>query len=131
MSDPAPMNKTLALRTVVVEQLGTVMPEGSKIYYQTAQKDHPQIYAVYLLDQMMLEDDRYAYELEINVMDYGTDTSTLEDLADSIQAAFDKKVVITADIGVHFYTDRRNTVEEEDRNILRRRLTFSAYLYER
>lgn len=131
MSDPAPMNKTLALRTVVVEQLSTVMPEGSKIYYQTAQKDHPKIFAVYLLDQMMLEDDRYAYELEINVMDYGTDTSTLEDLADSIQAAFDKKVVITADIGVHFYTDRRNTVEEEDRNILRRRLTFSAYLYER
>jgi len=131
MSDPAPMNKTLALRTVVVEQLSSVMPEGSKIYYQTAQKDHPKIFAVYLLDQMMLEDDRYAYELEINVMDYGTDTSTLEDLADSIQAAFDKKVVITADIGVHFYTDRRNTVEEEDRNILRRRLTFSAYLYER
>ena len=131
MSDPAPMNKTLALRTVVVEQLSSVMPEGSKIYYQTAQKDHPKIFAVYLLDQMMLEDDRYAYVLEINVMDYGTDTSTLEDLADSIQAAFDKKVVITADIGVHFYTDRRNTVEEEDRNILRRRLTFSAYLYER
>ena len=131
MSDPAPMNKTLALRTVVVEQLSSVMPEGSKIYYQTAQKDHPKIFAVYLLDQMMLEDDRYAYELEINVMDYGTDTSTLEDLADSIQAALDKKVVITADIGVHFYTDRRNTVEEEDRNILRRRLTFSAYLYER
>lgn len=131
MSDPAPMNKTLALRTVVVEQLGTVMPEGSKIYYQTAQKDHPQIYAVYLLDQMMLEDDRYAYELEVNVMDYGTDTSTVEDLADSIQAAFDKLVVLTSDIGVHFYTDRRNTVEEEDRNILRRRLTFSAYLYER
>ena len=131
MSDPAPMNKTLALRTVVVEQLDTVMPEGSKIYYQTAQKDHSQIYAVYLLDQMMLEDDRYAYELEVNVMDYGTDTSTVEDLADSIQAAFDKLVVLTSDIGVHFYTDRRNTVEEEDRNILRRRLTFSAYLYER
>ena len=131
MSEPAPMNKTLALRTVVVEQLTAVMPTGSKVYYQTAQKDHPQIYAVYLLDQMMLEDDRYAYELEINVMDYGTDTSTLEDLADSIQAAFDKLVVLTSDIGVHFYTDRRNTVEEEDRNILRRRLTFSTYLYER
>ena len=129
--EPVTLSRTIALRTVVVDTLTAVMPEGSKIYYQTAQKDHPKIFAVYLLDQMMLEDDRYAYELEINVMDYGTDTSTLEDLADSIQAAFDKKVVITADIGVHFYTDRRNTVEEEDRNILRRRLTFSAYLYER
>lgn len=126
-----PLNKTLALRTVVVEQLATVMPESSKIYYQQAQKEHPTIFAVYLLDQLMNEDGRYTYELEINVMDYGTDTSTVEDLADSIQDLFNKKVVITDDIGVHFYTEHRNTVEEEDRNILRRRLTFSAYLYER
>lgn len=125
------LNKTLALRTVVVEQLATVMPTGSKIYYQQAQKDHPQIYAVYTLDQVLNEDYRYTYELEVNVMDYGTDTSTIEDLADSVQDLFNKKVVITDEIGVHFYTDRRNAVEEEDRNILRRRLTFSTYLYER
>lgn len=125
------LNKTLALRTVVVEQLATVMPTGSKIYYQQAQKDHPQIYAVYTLDQVLNEDYEYTYELEINVMDYGTDTSTIEDLADSVQDLFNKKVVITDEIGVHFYTDRRNAVEEEDRNILRRRLTFSTYLYER
>lgn len=125
------MNKTLALRTTVVNLLSTVMPNGSKVYYQQAQKDHPKIYAVYLLDQLMNEDERYTYELEVNVMDYGTDTSTVEDLADAIQDLFNKRVVITDDIGVHFYTDRRNTVEEEDRNILRRRLTFSAYLYER
>lgn len=127
----ATLNKTLALRTVVVEQLATVMPTGSKIYYQQAQKDHPQIYAVYTLDQVLNEDYRYTYELEVNVMDYGTDTSTIEDLADSVQDLFNKKVVITDEIGVHFYTDRRNAVEEEDRNILRRRLTFSTYLYER
>jgi hypothetical protein len=131
MSDPTPLNKTLALRTVVVEALQTVMPEGSAIYYQTAQKEHPKIYAVYLLDQILNQDDRYMYELEINVMDYGTNTSTVEDLCDSIQSLFNKKVVITNDIGVYFYTDRRNTVDEEDRNIIRRRLTFSAYLYER
>ena len=131
MSDPAPMNKTLALRTVVVEQLSTVMPEGSKIYYQTAQKDHPKIFAVYLLDQMMLEDDRYAYELEINVMDYGNSTTAAETLADLIQKTFDKKVVINNDIGVYFYIDRRNNPTEEDRLVIRRRLTFTTYLYER
>jgi hypothetical protein len=125
------MNKTLALRTTVVDLLSTVMPTGSKTYYQQAQKDHPKIYVVYLLDQLLNEDGRYTYELEVNVMDYGTDTSTVEDLADAIQDLFNKRVVITDDIGVYFYTDRRNTVEEEDRNILRRRLTFSAYLYER
>ena len=125
------MNKTLALRTVVVSLLGTVMPDGAKMYYQQAQKDHPKIYAVYTLDLIDLTDGRYTYELEINVMDYGTDTSTIEDLADSIQKAFDKKVQLTEDVGVYFYIDRRNTVEEEDRSSLRRRLTFSTYLYER
>lgn len=125
------MKKTLALRTAVVSILGTVMPEGAKTYYQQAQKDHPKIYAVYTLDLIDKTDERSAYELEINVMDYGTDTSTIEDLADDIQKAFDKKVQITADVGVYFYADRRNVVEEEDRNSLRRRLTFSTYLYER
>lgn len=131
MSEPVSLNRTLALRTVVVEQLATVMPEGSKIYYQQAQKEHPKIYAVYTLDMIDLLDGRLTYELEINVMDYGTDTSTVEDLADNIQALFNTKVVINNDIGVYFYADRRNAVEEEDRNILRRRLTFSTYLYER
>ena len=70
-------------------------------------------------------------ELEVNVMDYGTDTSAAETLADAIQAAFDKNVVITDDIAVYFYIDRRNNPVEEDRNIIRRRLTFTTYLYER
>lgn len=125
------LSRTIALRTVVVALLETVMPSGSKIYFQQAQEDHPKIYAVYTLDLIDKTDDRYTYELEINAMDYGTDTSTIEDLADSIQALFDKNVQITDYVGVYFYTDRRNAVEEEDRNILRRRLTFSTYLYER
>ena len=125
------LNRTLALRTTVVSLLNSAMPTGSKIYFQQAQEDHPKIYAVYTVDLIDNTDDRYLYELEINVMDYGTDTSTLEDLADSIQKTFNKKVQITDDIGVYFYTDSRHAVEEEDRNILRRRLTFSTYLYER
>ena len=126
-----PLSRTVALRTVIVTALTAVMPEGSKVYYQQAQKDHPKIYAVYTLDMVEETDERMGYELEINVMDYGADTSTVEDLADSIQTAFNKKVVINDYIGVYFYTDRRNSVEEEDRNILRRRLTFSTYVYQR
>ena len=129
MADP--LKRTMALRTAVSSILATVMPQGSKTYYQTASSDHPKIYAVYTTDLIDLTDGRYTYEVEINLMDYGADTSTLEDLADSVQAAFDKKVVINDSIGVYFYTDRRNSPEEEDRLSLRRRLTFSAYLYER
>lgn len=125
------VNKTVALRTAIVSILTTAMPEGSKIYYAQAQKEHPKVYAVYTLDMIDNTDERMAYELEINVMDYGTSTADIEDLADAIQTAFNKTVYINQYIGVYFYSDRRNAVEEEDRNILRRRLTFSTYLYER
>lgn len=125
-----PLKRTVALRTVIVDKLATAMPEGSKIYFQQAQSDHPKIYAVYTVDLIDLTDGRYTYEVEINVMDYGADTTTLENLADDIQAKFNKLVVINNYIGVYFYIEQRNSVEEEDRNVLRRRLTFSAYLYE-
>ena len=128
---PDPLKKTLALRSVVVSKLKDVMPKNSEVYFQQAQNDHPKIYAVYTIDQIDISDGRNAYELEINVMDYGADTATVENTADDIQTAFNKLVVINDSIGVYFYADRRNSVEEEDRNILRRRLTFSAYLYER
>lgn len=128
---PDPLKRTIALRTVVVSKLTAKMPTGSKVYYQQAQDDHPKVYAVYTIDMVDLTDGKYSYEIEINVMDYGTDTSTLENLADSIQKAFNQLVEINENVGVYFYADRRNSVEEEDRNILRRRLTFSAYLYER
>ena len=128
---PTPLKKTRALRTVVVSKLTEVMPSGSKVYFQQAQDDHPVTYAVYTCDMIDETDGRITWEVEINVMSYGTDTSTIEDLADSIQTKFNKLVVINSDIGVYFYTEKRNSVEEEDRNILRRRLTFSAYLYER
>lgn len=125
------MSHTLYLRSVVVSQLTAAMPTGSKVYFQQAQSDHPTIYAVYTLDLIDNTDERNLWELEVNIMGYGADTSTIEDLADTVQSALNKTVVINDYIGVHFYADRRNAVEEEDRNSLRRRLTFSAYSYER
>lgn len=122
---------TIALRTVVVTKLTTAMPESAKVYFQQAQSDHPATYAVYTLDLVDNTDETEMWELEVNIVGYGPDTSTIESLADTVMAAFNKSVVINENIGVHFYADRRNAVEEEDHNILRRRLTFTAYAYER
>ena len=136
-----PLSKTIALRQVVSEILtDCVTPPAidnetpvpsMKVYYQQAEKEHPSRYIVYTIDEALREDERTTYELEVNVMDYGTDTEPAETLADTIQATFDKKVVINNDIGVYFYEDRRNNVTEEDRLIIRRRLTFTTHLYER
>ena len=102
-----------------------------KVYYQQAEKEPPTRYIVYTLDEVMREDERTTLELEVNVMDYGTSTTNAEELADTIQATFDKNFQITNDIAVYFYIDRRNSPVEEDRLIIRRRLTFTTYLYER
>ena len=126
------LKKTIALRTTVSRELANVMPKDSLIFYQQAQKEAlPSIYAVYTVEEIDNTDGRLTYELEINLVGSGGDTSTIENLADDIQAHFNKLVCIENDIGVYFYTDRRNNVEEEDRTIIRRRLTFSTYVYER
>ena len=131
------MTKTTALRTIVQTLLeGIVTPANSntpsmKVYYQQAEKAAPGRYIVYTLDEVMREDERTTLELEVNVMDYGTSTTNAEELADTIQATFDKNFQITNDIAVYFYIDRRNSPVEEDRLIIRRRLTFTTYLYER
>lgn len=131
------MSKTIALRTVVQTLLeGIVTPSDAetpsmKVYFQQAEKEHPCKYIVYTLDEVMREDERTTLELEVNVMDYGTNTENAETLADTIQATLDKNFQLTNDIAVYFYIDRRNNVTEEDRNIIRRRLTFTTYLYER
>lgn len=132
------MNKTKALRTEVYTVLNALLngnlgerETATPIYYQQAQTSPPKKYIVYTVDEVSRADGRIVYELEINCMDYGTDTGAAEDLADNIQAAFDKLVRLTDDIAVYFYAGQRNTVTEEDRNIIRRRLTFDTYLYER
>lgn len=123
--------KTVALREAVKEVLASIAPEGTAIYYGQAEKGAGHRYIVFTLDEVLREDERTTLELEVNVMDYGLDTSYAEDLSDDIQAGFDKLVRIENEIAVYFYIDRRNSPTEEDRNIIRRRLTFSTYLYER
>lgn len=126
------LKKTMALRTTVSTELAKVMPMDSLIFYQQAQKEaRSSIYAVYTVEQIDETDGRLTFELEINLVGSEYDTSTIENLADDVQAHFNKLVIIDDDIGVYFYADRRNNVEEEDRTIIRRRLTFSTYLYER
>ena len=126
------LKKTIALRSIVMNQMAQVMPQGSLTFYQQAQKESiPGIYAVFTVEEIDTTDGRHTYETEINLVGSGGDTATIENLADDIQAHFDKLVIINGNVGVYFYADRRNNVEEEDRTIIRRRLTFSTYLYER
>ena len=65
-------------------------------------------------------------DLEVNILDYGTST---ESLADELQKALNKYKFINHEIQFSVYLSTRNTVEEEDKKIRRRRLTFEVQLH--
>lgn len=122
------MSKTEALRAAVIDIIGQHAP---CVYYGQADPGHQKQYAIFELEELSCTDDQHVMELEVNCMDYGTDTSSCEKLADAIQTAFDHAVILNDEIMFRSYIERRQSVYEEDRKIIRRRLTFAIHLYER
>lgn len=129
------MNKTILVRKAVTSHINAALTaaeiSGVKVYYQQAPSSHPQKYIVFTCEELMRQDGRIAMELEVNCIDYGTDSSGAENLADIMQKAFDHAQIMTDDIFLYTYAGVRNTVTSEDVKAIRRRCTFDLYLYER
>ena len=122
------MSKTEAVRAAVTEIIGQSAP---RVYYGQAESGHPARYAVYELEELSHTDNQYVMQLEVNCMDYGTNTAACEAMADQIQKAFDHTVVLNDNLMFRSYIESRQPVYEEDRKIIRRRLLFEIYFYER
>ena len=101
------------------------------VFYSQAKNDHSKQYVIFSVEEVTRQDGRITCELEVNCIDYGFDTELCEDMADSITAALDHSVTIKEEIEFHVYANRRNNVTAPDEKIIRRRLTFDLYLYER
>ena len=121
-------SKTVALRKGVSGVISRIIPS---VYFGQADGNHPKQYVVYDLEELSFEDGCHRMQLEVNCMDYGTDTAACETLADQIQAEFDHYKELNDEILFKCYFDRRQPVYEEDRKIIRRRLLFEIHLYER
>lgn len=122
------MHNTKALRTVLTGRLATVCP---RVYYAQAKSGTERPYLVYTLDTLAKEDGRETMELEINAVDYGTDTAPCEALADAVEGVLEGWHHLDEDLQCSAYPDRRQTVTEEDRRIIRRRLLVELHVYER
>lgn len=121
-------NKTEALREAITTALEALCP---RVYYAQALSSTERPYLVYTLEQIDQSDDRKTLELEVNVMDYGQDTTTAEALADAVMSAFDRRYYIDDQIQFSSYPTRRQPVTEEDRSVIRRRLLIEIHFYER
>lgn len=122
------MSKTVALRKAISERLKTACP---RVYYGQADKSTARPYVVYTVETVATEDDMETMELEANVMDYGADTEPCETIADEVERLFDKWYYLDEEIQFSTYEDRRQPVQEEDRQIIRRRILIEIHLTER
>lgn len=122
------MSKTAALRKAITTRLKSACP---RVTYGQADSKTARPYIVYSLETVGTMDDMETLELEANVMDYGANTEPCEDIADQVEALFDKWYYLDEVIQFAAYVDRRQPVTEEDRKIIRRRLLIEIHLTER
>jgi len=121
------MSRTYNFRKSVRTKLLTVM---TKVTYGAATgNDFP--CAVFRYEDVSAMDGVILGELEINVLGYGRDTETIENNCDSIINLLDHVYCEETTIAYTSYFERKNNVESDDPNIIRRRLVFSVKLYDK
>lgn len=119
--------RTIELR----KQLTTVFKTITDNVHNELQFDAPSYpYLAYELNELYYEYGKSVQQLEVNIMDYGTSTSAVETLADTLQNTLNKYYFINDKIQFSIYRLNRNTIQEEDKKIRRRRLTFEIQLHE-
>lgn len=123
-----PVSKTAALRGAITERLRAACP---RVCYGQADRETVRPYLVYTLETISTADDMETMELEVNCMDYGSDTAPCEALADQVERLFDRWYYLNEEIQFSAYIDRRQPVTEEDRSVIRRRLLIEIHVTER
>lgn len=119
-------NKTVALRTALKAKLNVVC---QRVYYDQAPATASFPYIVFSIAELSTDDATTLCELEVNVLDYGSDTSTCENMTDAVQTEFDFYVHTESPV-FQTYKERRHPVQEEDKKTIRRRMTFTLRLHE-
>lgn len=119
--------KTWTLRTELQRLLKTLT---THVYYEGNQDSAVYPRLVFELREVSCDSGKTLYQLEINVIGYGTDTRVVEDLADTVQSSLNKYYFINSEIQFSVYRGLRQKVEEKDKQIIRRRLLFEIHLHE-
>lgn len=105
----------------------TLKGECPNVFYEKTRSPAAYPYVVYDLSEISYESGKVAYELEVNCV--GKDVAAIESLSDRVQGIFDSHYYDGPKFFYHCHRGKRNAIEEEDRSLARRRLTFSLYLF--
>ena len=104
---------------------------SAHVYFGTAPSSVEYPCIVWNLQELAYEDGLSLQELEADVMDYGEDTAPAESIADDLQQRLDHFQTLEETFEVSVYRERRQPLQENDKLVIRRRLTFQVRLYER
>lgn len=119
--------KTWTLRVELQRLLKTLT---TNVYYEGNQDSAVYPRLVFELSEVSYDYGKTLYQLEINIIDYGTSTRVVEDMADNVQSTLNKYYFINNEIQFSVYRGLRQTVREDDKLIIRRRLLFEIQLHE-
>lgn len=128
------MASTVKLRAAIKAKLDTITVATNVAltsYYGMAKDNAPALYAVWSLSGVTADEILDQVELEIYVIGRGDDTTSVENIADAIWSALDHWYYYnsTDNIGFTSYPSVRNVLSEDDKTIIKRRLTFTVRVY--
>lgn len=121
------MSKTWILRIELQRLFKTL---ATNAYYEDNQEENIYPRIIFELSETTYDYGKTIYMLEVNVIDYGTETKTAEYLADDVQAVLNKYYFMNDEIQFVSYKGPRQRVVEDDKLIIRRRLLFEIHLHE-
>lgn len=126
------MTKTEELRTALRERL---LQSCARVQYTQNLLDDdaaPQYpYCIFAVRETGKDDGLIQCELEVNVVDLGPDTLQAEQIADEIQRLLDRSFYLGEAVAFWLYSGIRQPVQDENKRLVRRRLTFELRLMER
>ena len=121
------MSKTKALRKLITEQLRTT---PGAVYHRQAPQDAAYPYKVFTLSSVAFTDTRDDHVLDVDIWDRATDTKTVEEIADQVEALFRDTNLPAPPIYPTFFRDARYTLDDPDKNLQHIQLRFIVQLYE-
>lgn len=122
------MATTVNIRKAIKSKLASLIAAE---YYQTARGSTPDTYAVWTLTDVTYDELLNQAELEVTLVSRGDNSSDIEALADSVWSALDHWTYYNKTTKVAFtsYPSVRNVLSEDDKQILKRRITFTVRIY--
>lgn len=121
--------RTNDLKKLVQTKLKTLT---TNVYHEIADKDAVYPHIVFNFRRIDLQDlSRQDYILEVDVWDKGTSTTTVDDLADSVENLLQGKNLPQTNVLPTFYLIDRRNILDEDKSIRHRQIQFQIQNYER